>query len=182
MATIVTGGQYYGLDGQLLEIKRQLRQPNGYPFDPEELKLHLQKAIEGCFGGTPAFSRDLAKSGWDVIENAQLPWPIAIANLELVSFLGKNEKYISSEEVRRRAKELGANLGQRHAEYLLEHHNEIPAEWQKFCLIFAGTVWRHPDDNLYVPYLCWRGGMCDLNFFLLGCDWDSRGRLVRQRK
>jgi hypothetical protein len=43
---IVTGEQYYKLDGQLLEIKRQLRQLNGYPFDPEMLKKHLQAAIE----------------------------------------------------------------------------------------------------------------------------------------
>ena len=47
MATFVTGGQYHDLDGQLLEIKFQLRQPNGYPFDLEALKRHLQLAIEG---------------------------------------------------------------------------------------------------------------------------------------
>ncbi len=50
MATKIAGELYYDLDGQLLEIKRQLRQPNGYPFDPEKLKLHLQNAIEGRFG------------------------------------------------------------------------------------------------------------------------------------
>lgn len=49
MATKVEGEQYYGLDGQLLEIKRQLRQENGYPFNPEDLKRHLQEAIEGRF-------------------------------------------------------------------------------------------------------------------------------------
>jgi len=50
MANIVKGEEYYNLDGQLAEIKRQLRQPNGYPFDPEKLKKHLQNAIEGEFG------------------------------------------------------------------------------------------------------------------------------------
>ena len=50
MANIVAGELYYELDGQLLEIKRQLRQPNGYPFNPFQLKLHLQAAIEGRFG------------------------------------------------------------------------------------------------------------------------------------
>jgi hypothetical protein len=49
MATKVAGDQYYDLNGQLLEIMRQLRQPNGYKFDPEQLKDHLQLAIEGKF-------------------------------------------------------------------------------------------------------------------------------------
>ena len=51
MATKVAGELYYDLDGQLIEIKRQLRQLNGYPFDPEKLKVVLQDAIEGKFDG-----------------------------------------------------------------------------------------------------------------------------------
>jgi len=47
--SIVAGGLYYDLDGQLSEIKRQLRQSNGYPFNPWQLKTHLQAAIEGRF-------------------------------------------------------------------------------------------------------------------------------------
>lgn len=50
MATLVTGEMYYDIDGQLAEIKRQLRQPNGYPFNPDLLKIALQNAIEGRFG------------------------------------------------------------------------------------------------------------------------------------
>lgn len=49
MAIIVTGDQYRELDGQLLEVKRQLRQKEGYPFDPERLKCALQAIIEGRF-------------------------------------------------------------------------------------------------------------------------------------
>lgn len=49
MAKKVTGEQYYEIDGQLAEIKRQLRQSNGYPFDVESLKKHLQDGIEGRF-------------------------------------------------------------------------------------------------------------------------------------
>lgn len=49
MAIIVAGEMYYDLDGQLLEIKRQLRQQGGYPFDPEALRIHLQAAVEGRF-------------------------------------------------------------------------------------------------------------------------------------
>lgn len=49
MAVPVAGEQYYGIDGQLHEIKRQLRQPNGYPFDPAQLQEFLQRAVEGRF-------------------------------------------------------------------------------------------------------------------------------------
>lgn len=49
MTTIVTGEQYYDLDGKLGEIKRQLRQRGGYPFDIEALEKHLQDAVEGRF-------------------------------------------------------------------------------------------------------------------------------------
>ena len=46
---IVAGDMYRDIDGQLFEIKRQLRQPGGYPFDPELLKFGLQQMIEGRF-------------------------------------------------------------------------------------------------------------------------------------
>ena len=46
---IPVAGQYYEVDGQLWEIKRQLRQKGGYPFNINLLRLHLQAAIEGCF-------------------------------------------------------------------------------------------------------------------------------------
>lgn len=46
---IVTGDQYKDLDGQLFELKRQLRQPGGYPHDPALLKDGLQTLIEGRF-------------------------------------------------------------------------------------------------------------------------------------
>lgn len=49
MATQVTGDLYMGLDGKLIEIKRQIRQPGGYPFDPEKLNKFLQRAVEGRF-------------------------------------------------------------------------------------------------------------------------------------
>ncbi|EKD46615.1 MAG: hypothetical protein ACD_67C00147G0002 [uncultured bacterium] len=54
MAHRVAGEQYYDLDGQLLEIKRQLRQRAGYPYDPNELRKHLQSIITGKFYTTLA--------------------------------------------------------------------------------------------------------------------------------
>ncbi len=49
MATRVAGEMYYKLDGQLMEIKRQLRQKDGYPYDSNKLSGALQACIEGDF-------------------------------------------------------------------------------------------------------------------------------------
>ena len=49
MAKQVAGETYFDIDGQLHEIKRQLRQTSGYPFDPTELQKSLQRVIEGKF-------------------------------------------------------------------------------------------------------------------------------------
>ena len=49
MSTIVAGDMYEKLDGQLFEIKRQIRQPNGYPHDLAILSRGLQDIIEGKF-------------------------------------------------------------------------------------------------------------------------------------
>jgi hypothetical protein len=49
MATQISGDLYVKLDGKLVEIKRQMRQPGGYPFDPEKLNGFLQRAVEGRF-------------------------------------------------------------------------------------------------------------------------------------
>jgi hypothetical protein len=47
MAKRVGGDMYYRLDGKLFEIKRQLRQKDGYPYSLEELDLALQRLVEG---------------------------------------------------------------------------------------------------------------------------------------
>ncbi|MEK7658371.1 MAG: hypothetical protein AAB352_00715 [Patescibacteria group bacterium] len=49
MAVQVIGDLYVELDGKLAEIKRQMRQQGGYPFDPEKLNKFLQLAVEGRF-------------------------------------------------------------------------------------------------------------------------------------
>lgn len=76
MATQVAGDLYESITGQLFEIGRQLRQPNGYPFNAEALKTHLQDAVEGNFGQAlgekpkakrpPAYTR-LISAGHEII-------------------------------------------------------------------------------------------------------------------
>lgn len=43
----VAGDVYFEIDGQLLEIKRQIRQRGGYPHNLRALRAVLQRIIEG---------------------------------------------------------------------------------------------------------------------------------------
>jgi hypothetical protein len=54
--SIVAGELYESITGQLFELGRQLRQPNGYPFNLQQLKAHLQAAIEGRFAPGEVYS------------------------------------------------------------------------------------------------------------------------------
>ncbi|GEM_PF-2025190 len=184
MAKHVTGDQYFELDGQLTEIKRQLRQQSGYPFDPEALRRHLQSAIEGRFGSISAYVlvNNKTKDGWTLVEHC--PRRItSVRDLELVSFLKQDENSVKGEEMVRRARvELDASYGQEDAEWLLGHQNEIPVEFQKYYLVFTGTIWRGSYGRRYVSYLFWDGEHWCLSFFWLGHDFFSGDRLVRPRK
>ncbi|MFA4942416.1 MAG: hypothetical protein WC564_02145 [Patescibacteria group bacterium] len=45
----VTGEQYFGITGQVLEIIKQLRQKGGSPLNPHLVKMALQEIVEGKF-------------------------------------------------------------------------------------------------------------------------------------
>ncbi len=53
---IVAGEIYESITGQLFELGRQLRQQKGYPFNPFQLRFHLQAAIEGRFAPGEIYS------------------------------------------------------------------------------------------------------------------------------
>jgi hypothetical protein len=149
----------------------------------------LTKRLAEVFGVLPDtlptanFVRDMAKEGWTLLADARDPWPISVGNLELVSFLmDDDDGIIGGENVAARAVALNANLGQRHAEYLLDHQDEIPEEFRKFYLIFPGTKWRDRSGYGRVPYLYWIGGQWYLLFFWLGHDFYSSDRLLRPRE
>lgn len=185
MATKVAGEQYYDLDGQLSEIKRQLRQPNGYPFDPEMLKRHLQAGIEGRFTGIQSihfFKRDMSTEGLTLVGNTPRSLN-SVADLDLVTFLKKDEQSISSRELIRRARlEFNANLGQEDAEWLLEHKDEIPEEYENYYLVFMGTRWSTCDGCIHVACLNYVGAQWSLDFNWLDLIHSRRTRLVRSRK
>ena len=129
------------------------------------------------------FARDMSKEGWTLLEDTREPWPISVSDLKPVPFLHEGEDYVGGEDmVRRSREELHANLGQRHAEYLLENHNEIPEELRKFVLVFPGTIWRSRYGNRSVPCLDWDDGQWQLSFRWLENGFFFDSRLLRPRK
>lgn len=179
MATKVVGELYESITGQLFEIGRQLRQPNGYPFDPTQLKVHLQAAVEGRFQSgvatlpVPAFSRDMTKEGWTLVEGFDEPDPaeFSATEFEFVPILHKDETFIPGAEMRKRALQENANFGQRFGEWLLAHPDRIPARpGGIFYIPLPRTVWRRRDGHLDVPYLHWDGERWVLRF-----RWLERG-------
>jgi hypothetical protein len=180
---IVAGKLYESLTGQIFEIGRQLRQPNGYPFDPIKLRHHLQNAIEGRFDGVsisvPFFVNDKTKDGWTLLENTPRRI-IFMSSFEFIPFLKKTENSINGEEMVRRARvELDANYGQEDAEWLFEQQGGIPVRFQQYCLVFTGTIWRSAGGDRFVSCLRWLDGRWALDFGWLNVGWGSHDRLVR---
>ncbi|MSU74895.1 MAG: hypothetical protein EXS55_00035 [Candidatus Magasanikbacteria bacterium] len=185
MATIVTGDQYYKLDGKLLEIVRQLRQREGYPFDTDQLDVALQALTEGRFeavGGDLQFpsSAEAAKHGFTV-ETDVIPTLFKANGIEYPSFFEEGDGgSVVGEVMCGRAMILEANKGLLDAVYLRDNPHLIPEEFRgKKAIVFTATRLRRSDCNLYVAGLFWRGDAWVLDFGWVGNDFGARYVLPR---
>jgi len=147
-------------------------------------KAQFIGAIRGVFNNLIGFTHDKTKDDWELLEDVGfVPVISSFDELELVSPLKSGEIHLPGEELVQRAREeLRANLGQRHAEYILQHQEGIPEEWRANYLIFPGTIWRGSGGARVVPFLYWGGGRWFLYFCWLEDDFDSDDRLVRPRE
>lgn len=192
MATKVAGEMYESITGQLFEIGRQLRQPNGYPFDPEKLKKHLQDAVEGKFGVASAGTEHIidcdAMSGiladWKKEEHRKMGkvklelrnGKLYVNGTEAIRYLSEKQKSGGVIEGNKLRKEL-ANKSVLNAcvlDYLLKHPELIPEEWKNGLTYFWGTIFRRPGGDLDVAYLGWHGGGWHWYYGWLGRDWRGR--------
>jgi hypothetical protein len=176
MANEVAGELYYDLDGQLLEIKRQLRQKGGYPFDPMKLKGFLQKAIEGKFFLEMVVALSVIEEfdpaifigqGWeekkDSDPRSRLVTEISLEKMIFETCLKEKESSISGEEKLRRIKKSG---------FIPYGAKQFFAIWQDWLkngasslleqlyqtrgityIDFFGAILRDPDGNRSVLYL-----------------------------
>jgi hypothetical protein len=111
---------------------------------------------------------------------------ISVSDMELVPFLKDNEINTECEEMARRARMLGADLGLEDAEFMFKHQNEIPVEFRGFHLIFPGTIMLTDPWNGR-PQCCIPRLICDvklwsLGFYRLWPHFNAGFRLVRPRR
>lgn len=99
--------------------------------------------------------------------------------MDVLPFI-KTGEIVSGAEMIKRAKKMGGLTGSAHCNYLLANQDEIPEDWQKYVLIFAGCQREDSQGNQFVLYLsfnerenCWR-----LSFHLLNYALSNRCRLV----
>jgi len=180
----VNDAQYGALWRRLKEVARRVDEGT-IPF--EKTMAALQKIVEldgnfitVIFDSAKPFLRDMTKEGWKLLQDVH--YEAGEVQLELKELLKPGETSVKGDVMAERAKELNANFGQKHAEYLWENQHLIPVEFRKFYLTFPGTVWRDLHGDRRVLYLLWCGGRWCLNFEWLKSVWHGYGRLLGLRK
>lgn len=199
MATpIVSGAMYENIATLLFEIGRQLRQTNGYPFDPAALKAHLQDALKGRFAATQL----LRETGELAVEIPALrrptlqqirkryPWigsierddsPEGPVTLKLATFLLDEERIDGSEFERRLVLHPDVLLGLQHVDWFLKRQREYPAFMKLLRNIyveFPGIVLVDDTGNRSVPCCCKRGAHWIRRWELLENGLGVHGRLA----
>ena len=131
---------------------------------------------------TTVFTHDKTKDGWQLVENISEPVQINMHDLKLVSYIYFGEKYVKGDELRRRARVQDANLSQQHAEYILEHQEYIPEEFQDIYFIFPGTVWQNKVNKKVMPCLFATRGRWQMLFCELDYKHSYSGFLISTKK
>ncbi len=144
----------------------------------------LREALAGALGGSAAVAgparlrNDKTDEGWTLVrDDPEMP-VVTGANIRGGEFPEGSEDLIGEPMVELI---LGIDglLGQRQAEYLMDHPNGIPEELERYALVFPGTVWQSPDQNHQVPCLVNRGGSWEIIFGILEGGFDSRDLLAQ---
>ena len=123
----------------------------------------LREALAGALGGSAAaggsgrLRLDKTEDGWTLVRDNPETAVVAGANIRGGAFPEGTEDLIGEPMVELILGIEGL-LGQRQAEYLMDHPSGIPEELERYALVFPGTVWQSPDQNHQVPCLVNRGG------------------------
>lgn len=173
MATIVKGELYESLDGKLHELKRQIRQKGGYPFDPVRLDRALHDLIEGRLETTGRpnvnfmITYDQSLGLMDLIRRAVGPdndrningditqerFPLKGTDIRTV--WARVERFIGEEtceQVSERLIDTGhtlANTGD--LAYFFGHYPWAVEKWNWVVAPSEDSRWVHSDGHIWAP-------------------------------
>jgi hypothetical protein len=125
------------------------------------------------------FKNDKSTMGWTLVEDVTEPAAISADTIELQVIIEEGGPDLLGEEMVDYVEKITTpKLGQRHAEFLLDHPDQIPEEFQRLSLIFLGTVWRGPEGNHHVPCLSYYQDAWEITFGILEGGVESRDQMV----
>ena len=130
-------------------------------------------------------STELIKKGWKLLKDVEPILPGIEGDVEYVPFLHfQDGGFASDDQVQGRAMVLGANLGQRDAEWLVEYQEKLPPRPKGVrYILFPGTIWKHRnEESLLSPYLYWAGEKWDIYVFWLDVGFSVHFSLVRPKQ
>ena len=136
------------------------------------------EAVGAGAGVADAISNDKTADGWVLEEDVTEPAEVSAETIETTD-LGEGGDYLFGDEVSERVHTFDRLLGQVHCEYLVAHPDQIPEEYRKFSLVFAGTVWASPDGNHQIPCLTWAKEHWEMIFGILEGGLETRDKLVQ---
>ena len=150
----------------------------------------LEEALRGLLGNIESggsidanapFQNDKLTDGWELLEDQSEPTQISGETIELALFIEEGEPDLIGEDMVDHVLAITSKLGQRHAEYLIDHQGAIPEEFKRYSVIFPGTVWMDKVGNHYVPYIKYRQEEWSIDFGIVEGGVDDRDRYVRPR-
>lgn len=121
------------------------------------------------------------KAAWKILENVKQT-KFNFYELESAVFLKHKENNVHGVEMRKRAKELKANLGLADAIRVYDHWAALPQKLWKIPLLFPGTLFFNPQNGgQYIIYLKRLPDRCLPNFIRIDgkIGWLKNSRLLR---
>ena len=179
----------------IAQLPRDIDEPTAMRWmqDPQGLERALRNALAGegmaaeAPGSAPgpqvggALKNDKTEMGWQLIEDVVEPMAISFDILEANQILEDGMDLLGDEMVEYVEKLDAPKLGQRHAEFLVEHQDLIPEELRRNSLVFLGTVWLGTEGNHHVPCLSYYQGVWELTFGILEGGVESRDLMVQPK-
>jgi hypothetical protein len=107
------------------------------------------------------------------------PSKFEVRDLEFISIVRPDERFIDGETMRQRASELHANFGIADGMFILGHQEEMPKDLQDH-IVLAGTLLRSPSDGHFVVgILYWDWNEWRPSFLPLAESWTGKFRFPR---